>query len=678
MERIAEGKPYPLGASWSDGRWNVAVYSTRQLEAIVLGEYGSGAIVEAISLDERINKSGDIWHISILSDDDRLVWGWRLRDSSGIPASFIAPVLVDPYAQLLQTGNSFGDNKWPTALIGAVLSVADRRPLYKWKSAKASPLCPENLVIYEAHVRGMTKDPSSMVTNPGTYLGLIEKLPHLISLGITALELLPIFEFDETENIHLNPSTGSRLYNYWGYSPLSFFSPMQRYASSSDTVQASIEVKQLIDACHQHGIAVILDVVFNHTGEGNEQGPAYSMKALAESTYYLVDDKGSFMNFSGCGNTVNANHPIITEMIVDSLRHWVLEYRVDGFRFDLASALLRSQCGIPMEFSPLHDAVVHDPIVGNCILIAEPWDAAGLHQTGHFSLLTQKKEPSFMEWNDRFRDDVRDFIQGKKATSGRFATRLCGSQDTYRHFGSPDYSINFITAHDGFSLYDLVSFNQKHNFENGEENRDGMSDNHSWNCGHEGLDAPQPTEQLRRRQAKNFLVALLLSQGSPMLLMGDEVLASKNGNNNAWCHDTPMNWMDWDRIQTHEDILKIIRTLIRVRIASGCFTRKRFLRENDITWHGLELNHPRWDETNHLVSATLNDEMGQERLFLVFNAAAHKQTVAIPPVAVGSWQMIVNTSRLFPHDCYAIEEAPTVSRRSITLSPFSSLVLLRH
>ena len=664
----------PLGATYlGGGWWNFAVYSPKRVVRLALGEYETGLPSDLVVLDPSLHRTGDIWHVRVQVKKDRFVWGWEVEPSGKVFASSRARYALDPYAPLLKTGNSWGANAWEELSLGSdrLFCVATTSTPFSWKEPSHSPLRPDSLLIYETHVRGWTKDPSSHVTHPGTYLGMIEKIPHLKAIGITAIELLPIYEFDESEWKLTNPLTGERLFNYWGYSPLSFFSPMQRYGTTSDPIETARELKCFVEACHDEGIAVIVDVVYNHTGEGNERGPAYSLKLLDEETYYITNEDGSLANYSGCGNTLNANHPVAWNLVLDSLRHWVCEYRIDGFRFDLASALTRSQTGAPMEDPPLIETIIKDPIIGRCILIAEPWDAAGLYQTGHLFNLNQCHYSAFSEWNDRFRDDVRRFIKGDEGMSGAFASRLCGSEDVFGPDGTPLQSINYIAAHDGFSLYDLVSYQSKHNLPNGEQNRDGMNENFSWNCGVEGPTDKQHILHLRDRQIKNFLVALFLSQGIPMILLGDECHRTKAGNNNTWCQDAS-SWLNWDQIRSHSDLSAMISSLIKIRNESGCFRTDRFLTPEDIEWHGAELQTPSWLPENHLVACTLNDSTLNPRLFLAFNASPLAQEVEIPKYPSGSWHIAINTAR--PHDT---ESCPRLTRHVFELAPYSSIVLCR-
>ncbi len=679
MRERNPGSPYPLGATLNENTWwNFSVYSPHRISQLVIGDYATGRAKETFPLDSALNRTGDIWHISIKASEDRLVWGWNVDHENVVRGTKIARLATDPYAKLLKTGNQWGENGWGSLAEdnGVLISVATAPHEFAWSTPSHSPLIPDHLIIYETHVRGCSEHPSSKSKNPGTYLGMIDTLPHLKSLGITAIEILPVFEFDESEWKLSNPVTGERLYNYWGYSPLSFFSPMQRYGTTSDPILTSEEFKRLIAAAHDFGIAVILDVVYNHTGEGNEHGPAYSFKVLDESAYYILDKNASFTNYSGCGNTLNANHPIVIDLILSSLRHWAIEYRIDGFRFDLASAMTRNQEGVPMVEPSVIEAIVKDPVISKCMLIAEPWDAAGLYQAGSLFSLNQCHENAFMEWNDRFRDDVRKFIRGTPGTSGLFASRLCGSKDIYGRKGFPKNSINYIVAHDGFSLFDLVSYNMKHNLENGEHNRDGMNENFSWNCGEEGPSDHRHINRLRDRQLKNFIVALFLAQGTPMMLMGDECRRSKKGNNNTWCQDSPLSWLNWDEIGSNRDCSRLISTLITLRTETGCFHSDRFLSSDDIQWHGNTLYAPNWDEKNQFVAFSLLKEEKEPCLFIAFNASSVEQSVEIPPLSSGSWHLVVHTSKSAPNDMYCPNKGPKVISHALKMRAHSSLVLI--
>ena len=462
--------------------------------------------------------------------------------------------LLDPYAKAVT-----GQSRWGAA--------APRGQHYKARVVKddfdwadmAQPLIPmEDLIIYELHVRGFTKDPSSVVTHPGTFAGLMEKLDYLKDLGVNAIELMPIFEFDEMQDYR--EVDGNILYNYWGYSTVSFFAPNTSYSASTEYNREGNELKRLIQACNQRGMEVYLDVVFNHTAEGNEQGPFFSFKGFDNNIYYLLTPDGRYYNFSGCGNTMNCNHPIVRQMILDCLRYWVTTYRIDGFRFDLASILGRSEDGSPMGAPPLLQALAFDPILGNVKLIAEAWDAGGLYQVGTFPAWNR-----WAEWNGRYRDDIRRYLKGDEGCAQWAAQRIVGSQDMYGSQGRTNASVNFITCHDGFTLWDLYSYNAKHNQANGWNDTDGANDNNSWNCGVEGdTDSPE-VNALRKRMCRNAFTLLMCSRGTPMFLAGDEFCNTQFGNNNAYCQDNNISWLDWKRLEENRDMFDFFRFMIRFR-----------------------------------------------------------------------------------------------------------------
>lgn len=462
--------------------------------------------------------------------------------------------LLDPYAKAVTGQSEWGD----TSPHGQHYKARVVKDDFDWGAFK-QPLIPmEDLIIYELHVRGFTKDQSSGVLHPGTFDGLMEKLPYLEELGVNAVELMPIFEFDEMQDYRI--VDGQKLYNYWGYSTVSFFAPNTSYASGKEYNQEGNELKNLIRKFNQRGIEVYLDVVFNHTAEGNEQGPFFSFKGLDNNIYYMLTPDGKYYNFSGCGNTLNCNHPIVYQMILDCLRYWVTTYRVDGFRFDLASILGRNQDGTPMNKPPLLEALAFDPILGDVKLIAEAWDAGGLYQVGQFSSWSR-----WAEWNGKYRDDMRRYLKGDEGMAQAAAERIVGSRDLYEASHRKNVSVNFITCHDGMTLYDLYSYNRKHNEKNGWNNTDGTNDDNSWNCGAEGeTDDPQVLS-LRHRMARNAFAILMCSRGIPMFLAGDEFLNTQFGNNNAYCQDNITSWLDWNRLKENRDMFEFFRYMIRFR-----------------------------------------------------------------------------------------------------------------
>lgn len=676
-KELEQSSPFPLGITekrelhFNQRRWNFAIYSKNQLSHLVLQEIPRNLPPVLIPLDITKNRTGDIWHITLELSTTSFAWCWK---------SFDTDLLIqDPYATLLDTGIIWGDNRWDIKKHKSVPLAIN----FDWEtiSKKQNKIETDKpLIIYEMHIRGFTESPSSKTIKKGTFLGAIEKLDHLKKLGVTAIELLPITEFDESEWNRINPVTHEPLCNYWGYSPLSFFAPSGRYFSSPNPLDWPEELCRFIDACHTLNIKVILDMVFNHTGEGNKDGPEYSWKLLSKETYYLLDENGDYINYSGCGNTVNANHPVVTNMILDALRHWVTAYGIDGFRFDLASCLTRDQTGKPMTMPLLLEQIANDPVLSHTLLIMEPWDAAGLYHTGKLWTMTQKALPYCSEWNDRFRDDIRSFIKGTDGFSGKFATRFCGSQDLYGDSHLSSTSINFVTAHDGFSLYDLVSYNTKHNLENGEFNRDGMNDNLSWNCGKEGETDSSSILAMRRKQMENFLVALFLSKGTPMMLMGDEYGHTKKGNNNAWCQDNSLNWFDWQKAELEHELSSCISHLIQIREISNLYTTKAFLTPSDIAWHGIKLFTPDWSYSNRLVACSLMDSSGEELLYIAFYMGLSDIVIEIPTAPKShngskKWKMLVNTGAPRPENFFGLDEAPVITSKTIKLHGHSSLVL---
>lgn len=466
-------------------------------------------------------------------------------------------VLLDPYSRAVTGQRKWGEN--PEGGKDFEYRARVVKSSFDWGNIKQLEQPFEDLVIYETHVRGYTKDKSSGVSAPGTFAGLKDKIPYLKDLGINAVELMPIFEFDEMESARV--VDGVQLYNYWGYNTVSFFAPNTSYAFNEEHNHEGDELKSLIKALKENGIEVILDVVFNHTAEGNEMGPCFSFKGIDNNVYYMLTPDAHYYNFSGCGNVMNCNHPVVRSFIIDCLRHWAIEYRVDGFRFDLASILGRDQNGAPMANPPILESLAFDPVLGKMKLIAEAWDAGGLYQVGSFPSWNR-----WAEWNGRYRDDMRSFLKGDDGMAGNAITRITGSRDLY----SPESrghkaSVNFMTCHDGFTLYDLYSYNEKHNEKNGWNNTDGDNNGHSWNCGAEGETDDPNVNGLRRRLIKNAFAALLCSRGPAMFFAGDEFCNTQFGNNNAYCQDNIISWLDWSRLEKFKEIHDFVRHMIQFR-----------------------------------------------------------------------------------------------------------------
>lgn len=664
---ISTGTPTPLGSSLQGEAINFALHSS-SADAVLLCLFDreTEKPISEIPLLPEINKTGNVWHIAVGHIDPKSVYAYKIVSKIN-PEQYY---LLDPYAKSLSTTNIWGKNNNSQNPYRPFAEIIQPEP-FDW-GADSPPNIPFNeLIIYEVPVRPFTQHPSSHVDHPGTFLGIIEKIPHLIELGINAVELLPVQEFNECEYKQTHPNVKNTLYNLWGYSTVNFFAPMNRYAVSSTPGAAIREFKEMVKKLHQHRIEIILDVVFNHTAEGDETGPVLSFKGIDNSLYYILDEHGSYLNYSGCGNSINANEPAVLKLIVDCLCYWVTEMHVDGFRFDLASALTRGPDGLPLKKAPLIEAITTNPILSGVKLISEPWDAAGLYQVGHFAPETKR----WSEWNGRYRDGVRRFIKGSHWSSGEFATRLCGSQDLY-HDRGPCNSINFVTSHDGFSLADLVSYNCKHNIDNGEGNRDGSSDNQSWDCGVEGPTDNKKILALRERQMKNFHLALMLSQGIPMIVMGDEYGHIKRGNNNTWCQDNELSWFNWDRLKENHEFYRFYRLLIYFRKKHPILRRLTFLSHQDVDWHGIEPFKPDWNSDIRFVAFTLKDHQHDQDLFIAFNAQDHNQLIRLPPPPYSKqWRWVVNTANPSPYDFFENDEGPIQKEHSFRLAAYSAIVL---
>jgi glycogen operon protein len=501
-------------------------------------------------------------------------------------------------------------------------------------------------IIYEIHVRGFTRHPSSGVAHPGTFRGVVEKIPYLQELGVTAVELMPVTEFDEDDNDFHHPDTGQRLRNFWGYQPVSFFAPKASYARDPGPGQAVREFKEMVKALHEAGIEVILDMVFNHTGEGNEQGRTLSFRGFDNSVYYILDpETGEYANYSGCGNTVNCNHPVVRDLIVDALSYWVTEMHVDGFRFDLASILGRGSDGEVLANPPLLERIAGHPVLADTKLIAEAWDAAGLYQVGTF--------PNFgrwAEWNGKFRDDIRCFVRGDAGMVAVLATRLAGSSDLYQEGGrAPYHSINFITSHDGFTLRDLVSYEQKHNEANGEYGADGCDHNCSANHGVEGPTDDPSILALREQQMRNLLTLLILAHGVPMLLCGDEMGRTQHGNNNVWCQDNDLGWIDWTDLERNRGLFDFCRDLIAFRQQHELLRPRHFEGEESgertLTWHGQQLNRPDWSNASHSLGMHLKGQPDEAEIYLIAHASGLDVDFALPVLNSGlTWRRVIDTA----------------------------------
>ncbi len=664
---ISKGFPTPLGPTRTEKGVNFAFFSTDKESVSLLFFDSTHKLVQEIALDPSTQRTGSVWHVEVQDLPDSLSYGYRVKDK----------ILLDPYAKAVNT-----TSVWAQDIEKLGHKKSHYRPLgclpaaegFDWEGDRPPSIPLQDLILYEMHIRGFTVHSSSQVgSKAGSYLGVIEKIPYLRDLGVNAIEIMPMQEFDELEYTGFNPHTKTRLCNYWGYSTVNFFAPMNRYASSGGPRTSIDEFKRMVKALHKEGIEVILDIVFNHTAENGEKGPILSYKGLANEVYYILEADQHYANYTGCGNTVKCNHPIVQELIIDCLRYWVTEMHVDGFRFDLASIFYRDTNGKPMPLSPIVEAISLDPILSGIKLFAEPWDAAGLYQVGSFDPQSKR----WGEWNGNYRDTVRRFIKGTAGQKGKFATSLCGSQDLYSN-RSPLSSVNYLTSHDGFSLADLVAYNKKHNMENGEHNRDGLNQNESWNCGHEGVAKDPKVIALRERQMRNFHLALMVSIGIPMLYMGDEYAHTKRGNNNTWCQDNELNWFLWDKL-TNQGFFRYYRGLIRFRLHNPLLRRTDFLTPQDIVWHGVAPNQPLWDTDNHFLAYSLLDKEKKDALYIAFNAQNQSVKAELPHLQDGKcWHGIVNTAKAPPQDYVDETEAEPITENAIALLPYSAVLLVSH
>jgi glycogen operon protein len=559
---------------------------------------------------------------------------------------------------------------------------------FDWEDDHPLEIPLEDLIIYEMHVRGFSRHPSSAVKHPGTFAGILEKIPYLKKLGINCVELMPIHEFDEFENSRISPVTGKILMNYWGYSNVGFFAPKAGYAATGKLGMQVDEFKNLIKQLHKNGIEVILDVVFNHTAEGNERGPYISYRGIDNKTYYLLTADGYYFNFSGCGNTLNCNNPIVRNMILDCLRYWAADYHVDGFRFDLASILGRDQNGAPMNSPPLLESLAFDPVLGKCKLIAEAWDAGGLYQVGSFPAWGR-----WAEWNGKYRDDLREFLKGEAGMVGAMAQRLQGSPDLYqRQERGATASINFITAHDGFTLKDLVSYNGKHNEANGENNGDGSNDNYSWNCGAEGETCDAEINRLRIKQIKNVIALLLVSQGTPMILAGDEMGNTQWGNNNAYCQDNEISWLDWSLLDKDKELFEFFRKMIAFRHAHPVLRGRMHFQNRDymgsgfadITWHGTQAWNADWSSNSRVLAFMLCGKHAKEgkvednTIYVAMNMHWQMHGFQLPKLHQRmTWCVAVNTDASAPQDIWEVgQEVELENQSEFIIGPRSVVILV--
>jgi glycogen operon protein len=685
--QVEPGRTHPLGSTPNKEGVNFSIFSKHatSVELLLFDKHDDPEPIQIIQLNPKINQTFFFWHVFVRGLKHGAAYAYRIdgpQNLHGAGHRFNKnKVLIDPYAKsnsdaLWNRIDALGTkDNLATSMRSVVIDISD----YDWEDDSPLRRPMSETIIYEVHVGGFTKSPSSGCKHTGTFSGIIDKIPYLQELGITAIELLPIFDFDEKETFR--EVDGKPLTDYWGYNPHSFFAPEVSYCTAPEERSPIREFRDMVKALHKAGIEVILDVVFNHTNEGNHEGPTINFKGIDNSIYYhLVPfDKQYYMDYSGCGNTVNCNHPMVDKLIVECLEFWVKEMHVDGFRFDEASILVRDQDGTPMSQPPVIWHIETSETLSDTKLIAEAWDAAGLYQIGYY--------PGYRcaEWNGLFRDDIRRFVKGEPGVVEAVASRIAGSADLYESSGHlPINSVNFITCHDGFTLNDLVSYNEKHNEANGENNRDGINDNLSWNCGEEGETDNPEIDALRRRQIKNFATILLLSQGIPMILAGDEVRRTQKGNNNPYCQNNEISWFDWDLVEKNSDILRFFKLMIAFRKRYGNLCRRGFFNGEvnerglvDISWHGCKLFSPGWHDPNSKVLAyTLGGFEGETDIHVMLNMHWEALDFEIPQIEGRNWYKVVDTALVSPMDIVEPCQEVVVSGNNYLVKDRSVVVLI--
>jgi isoamylase len=694
QDDVRAGLPLPLGTEKVGVGVNFAVFSRNarhvQLELFDRAEDGQPARV--IELDSLRHRTGDVWHAWVKGIQPGQLYAYRMNgpyDPREGHRFNVNRLLLDPCASAISplpawdVAASLGYDASATEKDLRLSAVDNSSSMPKcvvinepfdWNEDQPLRHPWSKTIIYEVHVRGFTIHPNSGIEHPGTYRGLIEKIPYLKALGVTALELLPVQEFDSTSSRRTNPQTGEPLTNYWGYDPVVFRAAKASYSSAGGLGQQQLEFKEMVQGCHNAGIEVILDVVFNHTAEGDELGPTLCFRGIDNTIFYtLADDRRYYRDFTGTGNTINANHPVVRDHILTALRYWMIEMNVDGFRFDLASVLGRDGTGKLLANAPLLERIAEDPILRDVKVIAEAWDTGGAYEVGSFS------ERRWAEWNGHYRDDVRKFWRGDEGMLGSFASRICGSADIYAKSGKgPEASINFITCHDGLTLNDLVSFRTKHNEANGENNHDGTDANFSENYGVEGETTDEAIESLRKRQIKNFLLTLFISRGVPMLLGGDEFCRTQSGNNNAYCQDNTTSWHDWSRLKEHAEIFRFAQCMIAFRHAHPILSAEHFYTDIEIHWFGPQGASPHWTDVNAKQFGCMINEDEEKTLFLMFNADIQTIDFHLPPAPNETqWHLSVDTSRKTPQDLHTVgEEVPLESLSTYRLAARSSVILV--
>jgi glycogen operon protein len=685
VSSVGVGRAAPLGASLCGDGVNFSVFSKNatRIELLLFDDAAATDASRVIPLEPPTHRTYHYWHAFVPGVAQGQVYAYRAHGPF-LPRRGLRfdpeKILLDPYGLAVAVPDRFdrhaaarpGDN---TSV--AMKSVVADPGQYDWEGDAPLKRPFAEAVIYELHVRGFTRHANSGVTceKRGTYAGLIEKIPYLKDLGVTVVELLPVFQFDPQ-------SAPAGVVNYWGYQPVSFFAPHHAYSSQPNPLAVLDEFRDMVKALHRAGIEVVLDVVFNHTAEGGSDGPTFCFRGLANDFYYTLEaDKSRYADYTGTGNTLNANRPIVRRLIQDSLRYWVTEMHVDGFRFDLASILSRDETGHPLPNPPVLWDIESDPAMAGIKLIAEAWDAAGLYQVGSFV------GDAWQEWNGRFRDDVRRFVKGDRGTVSHIATRLLGSPDIYGHKErEAEHSINFVTCHDGFTMNDLVSYDRKHNEANGENNRDGSNDNLSWNCSVEGPSDDPAVEGLRERQIKNFFALLLLSTGTPMWPMGDEVRRTQHGNNNAYCHDSELNWFDWSLLERHAGMHRFVKVLSQYRqrrdvvTESATLTLNQLLDRSKIDWHGVALNRPDWSEHSHSLAFTIESLRARFLFHGMLNAYWEPLSFELPLARSNGrrWRRCIDTALPTPEDISTWVKAPSMTQSHYVVQPRSMVLLAQN
>jgi len=688
--RLRKGRAFPFGATFVPNGVNFSIYSRYATAcSLVLFEQGASEPLVEIPFPNEYH-IGNVFTMVVFDlPYENIEYGYRMEgpfEPQNGQHFDRTKILLDPYAKVIGGRDVWGvEPDWNGHFQHRGRFVYDD---FDWENDNALEIPLEDLIIYETHVRGFTQHPTSKAKYPGTFTAIREKIPYLKSLGINCIELMPIFEFDEFENGKTSPITGEKLYNYWGYSQVGFFAPKAGFAATGKYGMQVDEVKTLIKELHRSGIEVMLDVVFNHSAEGNENGPTISYRGVDNKTYYMLTPEGYYYNFSGCGNTLNCNNPLVRNMILDCLRYWAEEYHIDGFRFDLASILSRDQNGAPLANPPLLETLAFDPILAKCKLVAEAWDAGGLYQVGSFPA-----HGRWAEWNGKYRDGMRKFLKGEAGMVGEVAQRVQGSPDLYSWEGrGSTASINFIAAHDGFTLHDLFAYDSKHNEANGENNNDGGNDNESWNCGAEGLTDDPEVLSLRRRQIKNAISMLLTSQGVPMFIMGDEVGRTQRGSNNTYCQDNEMNWFNWEQAEQETELFRFFQMLIAFRLAHPVLRNGFFLRGEDymgsgypdISFHGTSPWKPDWSSDSRVLAFLLDGKHARggtvqdNYIYVAMNSHWEGHSFGLPTLPDNlQWHVVANTGVATPQDIWEMGQEPLLSDQTyFMMGPRSVAILI--